>query len=178
MPKIKLPERSSALVSLSGNHNSVSSLALADGVLTSHLRLVCWLLFHVPTAFPLTLHTPHITVWPARWYQFESTCLVCKLSWPRFNIISLKPGWINRSQLSVGIIHTHTAKPAWSYSKNGAKGLAPLWKCPAGHDQRLETFNFMNRTATMLPLWVAYRGTSWIFQFRMPLIYVWVFNLI
>lgn len=153
-------------MSLSGKHHSVSSLALADGVVTSHLRLLCWLLFHIPIAFPLLLHAPHITVWPARWYQFESTCLVCKLSWPCFNIISLKPGWKNRRQISVGITHTHSETGVGlkqNRHRVTAKGLAPLWKFPAGHHQRLETLNFMDRTATMLHLWEAHSGTNYIF---------------
>lgn len=58
-----------------------------------HLRLVCWLHFHVLLASPLTLHALYISTWPTRWYQFGSTCLVCKLFWLRFNIISLKPLW-------------------------------------------------------------------------------------
>lgn len=115
MPKIKLPERSSALGRSSGKHNSVSSLALADKLLTYHLRLLCWLHFHISIVFPLTLHALYITAWPTHWYQFGSTCLVCKLSWLRFNIISLKPLWkIGTS--SIWISYTYS-KPAWNYSE-------------------------------------------------------------
>lgn len=93
MPKIKLPERRSALARSEGKYNLVASLTLEDKLLTSQLRLICWLHFHISITFPLMLRALHITTWPTCWCQFGSTCLVFKLPWLCFNIISLKSLW-------------------------------------------------------------------------------------